>query len=133
MNEQLLNKVADWIIKTTEQIGDFAAKEIPPFIGEYLTWKFWEASCNVFFWSIPVLITLIIAIKLYKPAKKLTIEELDNSAGTIMFLTVLPYAAWVFAICASFPYTSIKDMIQIKVAPKVYLVEKAAEIYKQNK
>jgi hypothetical protein len=31
----------------------------------------------------------------------------------------------------NFPYDEIKDMIQINIAPKVYLLEKASELIKQ--
>lgn len=47
MNTETQQKVLQWIQATTDKIQDFAIAEIPPFIHEYLNWKFWEAGIEI--------------------------------------------------------------------------------------
>ena len=56
------------------------------------------------------------------------LKYLDPSDGIVL----VPYIALnvisiLLAVC-NFPDEQIKDMIQISIAPKVYLIERAAEI-----
>lgn len=141
MKEDLLQKVSDWIVKTTEQIGDFAAREIPPFIHEYLQWKFWECIINISVHLILVVFIVGLAITLHKTVKFLWNKHLNGSRGDswdfgAILSAVLGVAALLslsIAWILHFPVQDIKDCIQIKIAPKVYLVEKASEIYKGSK
>lgn len=133
MNTELLaGKVVDWVAKTTEQIGDFAAKEIPPFIHEYLTWKFWEAAIGAIYLLIPCLICAVLLICFAKKVWLWAIKYLDESGALSILVPVLFYGVCMAVFFGNFPKSEIKDMIQIKLAPKVYLVEKAAELYKEH-
>lgn len=133
MNTELLSeKVVDWVAKTTEQIGDFAAKEIPPFIHEYLTWKFWEAAISAIYSLIPCLVCVVLLICFAKKVWLWTLKYLDESGGITILAPILFYGVCVVIFFSNFPKSEIKDMIQIKLAPKVYLIERAAEIYKQH-
>ncbi len=133
--QQLMERVFTWVETAAKNIGDFAQEQIPPFIHEFLQWKFLEAaidiSCWVAFWSGPVVAVLIAALIGRKRLKKDGYADehtqgLFGCAGTVLGL-ILIFGA------ISFPSKQIKDMIQIKVAPKVYLVEKAAEIIQKAK
>lgn len=138
--EELLNKVVEWTGETAEKIGDFAAKEIPPFITEYLTWKFWENAIGVGFYLILIPIFIAVAIGLYKAVQIMWKKKKENPHSDWEVPAVLSTifggmsalvlsGMWIL----NFPTDKILDCVQIKLAPKVYLVEKAAEIYKENK
>lgn len=141
MNQQeLLVKVSDWIAQTAQQVGDFAAKEIPPFITEYLTWKFWQNAvpviCHLSALIIPAIaIPLCIkAIKVcWEKKKACSYSDWEIPAILLTILGILGSCAFVATWCSNIPLDNITNCIQIKVAPKVYLVEKAAELYKQTK
>ena len=116
-----------WIEEAAKQVGDFAVQEIPPFIEEYLQWKFWEAAVETAV-SMVALVPFIIALIYCKRFWNWMMKHMVDSNGAAM----IPYAAVniiciILAVC-NFPYEQIKDMIQISIAPKVYLIERAAEI-----
>lgn len=124
---KLQEKVVVWIEESAKQIGDFAVQEIPPFIEEYLQWKFWEASVETSIGMV-ALVPFIIALIYCKRFWNWMLKYLDHSDGIIL----LPYIG-INIICvllavSKFPDEQIKDMIQISIAPKVYLIERAAEI-----
>lgn len=140
MNQnELMQKVAEWISKTAEQIGDFAAKEIPPFIHEYLTWKFWENAVGVVFHFLLLFAILIaLALVVFGIKKLWALAKRDRGSEWDVVATMLSIFGPLFIIInlgfwiGNFPTDKILDCIQIKIAPKVYLVEKASELYKQN-
>lgn len=135
MNNELQNdlqtKVWQWIESSAQAIGDFAAKEIPPFIHEYLQWKFCEATFDA---SIRMILVIIGIIMLCRFRKIIAWAE-KHSRDSEGFSYAVPVFSIIIApllIFHPFPKDQIKDMIQIKVAPKVYLIEKAAEIIKNK-
>lgn len=132
MDNELTKKVIEWIEVSAQKIGDFAISEIPPFIHEYLTWKFWEAGIEAFMLIIYPLIVLICLIKFGRKTIKWTIDEMDDSSGASVFLTLAVGAVVIVPAVLMLPLTQIKDMVQIKIAPKVYLIEKAAEMLKDK-
>jgi hypothetical protein len=132
MSDQLKDRMMDWVSKTSEQIGDFAAREIPPFVHEYLLWKFWETAVDIAccffiiglcaaFWIFGIKRVLVWSAK-YK----------DHSIGFSYAPSVIAIVISILTAFFVFPKQEIKDLIQIKFAPKVYLIERAAEIYKGN-
>lgn len=123
-------KVIEWIESATSKISDFAVEQVPPFITEYLHWKFWEAATHTVIFMIPILIIWGLYIRFRKFIWGLAIDKY----GDIDPFSVLVFSGTVLLIvitCIMFPLEHIKDMIQISIAPKVYLLEKAAEIVKQ--
>lgn len=138
--QELLTKVGNWISETAQQIGDFAAKEIPPFITEYLTWKFWE---NVTYISVHfvagigiILFTTIMwmLIKLmWKKHGETKFNNWNEGAISSTIFSIIAIGILTIFWIIKFPLHNIMNCIQIKIAPKVYLVEKAAELYKTNK
>jgi len=131
MNEKLVERVFNWVADASQQIGDFASREIPPFIHEYLTWKFFQASYTAA-WGI--FITLSCFIFLCAEGKKMwkwADENARESEGFSYVAVILGYVIISLVMFFAIPNTAIKEMVQIKVAPKVYLVEKAAEIVKK--
>lgn len=133
MEKELTNKMIEWIEAAGQKIGDFATQEIPPFIHEYLNWKFWEAIVNASIGFFFVILGLIWFIFFCKKVFKWSIQK--DSKGYDTAWTLIPTASCVLAMCGiifGFPYAPIKDIIQIKVAPKVFLIEKASSILKDK-
>jgi hypothetical protein len=129
MQNELQNKVVQWIESSAQAIGDFAVKEIPPFIHEYLQWKFVEALSKG---GICFTLACIISFFLYKGIRKVgnwfTSEECDPG---VIFLGVGVIIGLVANIrLFIYSCTNLLDSLQIKLAPKVYLIEKAAELIK---
>ena len=145
--EELLSKVGNWITETAQQIGDFAAREIPPFINEYLTWKFWENAFYIFSHFMILAILIVIALIVWKIAKYLKKKQNEclekehrsdaSDYETGFYITSIILIIYVISSLsiwtAQFPTENVKNCIQIKIAPKVYLIERGAELYKQNK
>lgn len=129
-NVNLQEKVIQWVESAASKINDFATEQIPPFIHEYLTWKFWEAAFGASLYVF-CLIPLGVYLHQFKRFWKWGQDESYNSSGFTVFLFCLVTICVCGITIAAFPYDDIKDMIQISIAPKVYLMEKAAELIKK--
>lgn len=127
-------KVFSWMENAANQIGDFASKEVPPFIHEYLAWKFAENMIPIIFYVLICVLILILAIKFSKSFFVKTFEMDREEYGRTCFVAIpiVVHFFIVFMLCVGFPYQSLLNVVQIKVAPKVYLVERATEILKSK-
>lgn len=127
----LQTKVWQWIESSAQAIGDFAVKEIPPFVHQYLEWKFYEAAYGAF---IHLAIVAMAITLLCFTRKIMSWAERHSKAsdGTSYLVPVASCCVVIVVFFTNFPVKEIKDMIQIKIAPKVYLIEKAAEIIKNK-
>lgn len=140
MTEQL----GQWIAKTADQIGDYAAVQIPPLITEYLQWKFLENVASIGFMFLVILGFFVVCRMIRKWAKN-SIDAInkdpkmdDNQKEKdcipiILFGRLLPLAVFFIATAFAFPSTEIKDCIKIKYAPKVYLIEEGVRLAKEMK
>ncbi len=128
---ELQTKLVLWLENAAQAIGDFAVKEIPPVMHEYLQWKFFEAC----YWAIFPIICFIIGALIFRYGMKLIKDPKCDYDGVEIVPSVIG-AVVVFvatiAILAS-SVSRIKTAIQIKVAPKVYLIEQASDIIKGKK
>lgn len=129
MDNNLQEKVIQWIESTASKIGDFATEQIPPFITEYLTWKFWEAAFSASLYLI-VLAVAGVYLAYWKKIWAWTMRNIDVGDGVSLVPTLLSAVGVSLLLVFQFPYDEIKDMIQINIAPKVYLLEKASELIK---
>jgi hypothetical protein len=129
MQNELQNKVVQWIEYSAQAIGDFAVKEIPPFIHEYLQWKFVETLSKG---GICFTLACIMSFFLYKGIRKtyswFTSDECDPGVVFLGFGVIIGLVANIRLFIYS--CTNLLDSLQIKLAPKVYLIEKAAELIK---
>jgi hypothetical protein len=131
--QELSQQVFDYFTETVAKIGDFAAKEVPPFITEYLNWQFFNAAINVVLWIVPFLLFigfLCFNLKAGNWAQK----KLNGESVYPIISLLIGIGVFIVLFISFFAQTveDIKDMVQIKIAPKVYLIEKAAEIVKGN-
>lgn len=123
-------KVIEWIESAASKISDFAVEQVPPFIVEYLNWKFWEAFTYTVVCIIPIVLFWGTYIRFRKFIWRFVIDEhgdLDPLCIPVFAVTSI----LVMTTAVVFPLEHIKDMIQISIAPKAYLLEQAAEIVKQ--
>jgi hypothetical protein len=131
MDTKLQDQVLEWISSTAEKIGDFATTQIPPFINEYLTWKFTEALVTTSYVGGLLTILFVIFCLHIKRLVKWAIESSEDTDGILLLVPIVFTIVTVGIIIGNFPIGEIKTMIQIKVAPKVYLIESAAQLIKQ--
>jgi hypothetical protein len=129
MSNEITIKVMQWLESAAQQVGEFASKEIPPFVHEFLQWKFCEAAYG----AVIHLAIVAMAITLLCFTRKIMSwaeRHSKASDGASYLVPVASCCVVIVVFFTNFPVKEIKDMIQIKIAPKVYLVEKAAEILK---
>jgi hypothetical protein len=121
-------KVMEWLSATANQVGNFAKEEIPPFIHEFLAWKFFETTIDAA-WSLVYIIPILIFFFFY--SKKAWVWGVKYGKESDGISLLLPSVATVIAfigLVVAFPLDEIKTMVKIKTAPKVYLIEEAANI-----
>ena len=130
--EQIQTKVFEWVQGAAEKVGEFAEKEVPPFIHEYLTWKFYEALVPIILYSLFLIGVFVFLRKPIKWGWEWCIQEMEDSGGVSIGVGGLISAFCLIAAAMLFPYGHIMTCIQIKIAPKIFLVEKASEIIKES-
>jgi uncharacterized membrane protein len=123
--ESVLAKHGDQIITDTREwlktAKDFADEQVPLFVEEFLSWRFWQA---IVYLSISLL--FLVAFLVY-PAiyfiKIKTLSKLNNEdfmvATLLMCLSML--ISGIISGTSAIP--NLMTAIQISVAPRVYLVE----------
>jgi hypothetical protein len=127
MKTELQTKVIQWIESSAVALKDFTTKEVPPFIHEYLQWKFIEACYNsilLLIVSIPLIIIAYKCGKKFKQGLSGTIEEFLAYVIGGIFVACIAITS-----CVNMGI-HVKEAIMIKLAPKVYLIEKTAELIK---
>tara|TARA_R110002074_G_scaffold51396_4_gene130057 strand:+ start:3089 stop:3496 length:408 start_codon:yes stop_codon:yes gene_type:complete len=135
MQQELQDKVYNWVADTAETIGDWTSKEVPLFITEFLTWRFWESMIGIIQYGGGIVIFTILLCFWYKIAYKGLLklhEKFPKDCWNVIahLMAVTTAAISITAIALNFPTENIKTCIQIKLAPKVYLVEEAIKLTK---
>lgn len=126
-------KVGDKLGDAAVQVGDFAAKEIPLVIQEYLTWHWTES----FFWSVGVggIFLLGAGILFKKVMWNNWNKEWANSRGDLTELGVgvgfATAGVIILTIIGTITAANNLDWVKISVAPRVYLIDKAATFMKK--
>ena len=129
----LTEKVFTWVGDKASDVSAWASEEIPLFIHEFLMWKFWENATEIIFYIF--FLTLLVVFSAYsyrKWAKPLSKTEYKTRSDLQDFLLYVPLPVGLFFTACwflfAFPKKEIKNCIQIKVAPRVFLVEETARI-----
>ena len=123
----LQSQVFEYIKASVDKISDFASKEVPPFIEEFLRWRFVEAEITAIIWvALFIILSCISATWFIKRKAQIFKHEEEGlpymvcnliflgGVGLTFFFTLLP---------------SIYTMVQIHIAPKVYLLEQASKYF----
>lgn len=135
--EEKANKLLDLLIDGIEKGADLASSEAPKILEEYLTY-FYIQQIPIF-GIIGVLVSFILALiifKMYKHYENIRIQNkdkwssarsfVDEMGDGVVFVYFLCIAASLFLIFISTLDIagSVSNMLQIKHAPKAYLIEK---------
>lgn len=148
MKQENIDNIYNWLAARVESAENFVMAELPPFIHEYLTWHFWSNGIDVAVWLIWSLIWaagIVVGWKLgwkYWNKAEVSREERGNNCHTDpeVALYMVPWIVGGFMAIALIANNTVnshieeaKTMVQIKVAPKVFLLDKAAELIKEHK
>jgi len=127
--DKLQEQLLEYIKISVEKIGDFTANEIPPFVNEYITWKFYENLLPIGMYALVMLIISVVVYKLIIPLYRWanTTSKLKDDGVYFVTPALATFVLLIITLFA-FPYNSIKNCIQIKVAPKVFLIEQASKL-----
>lgn len=131
MNEQTQAKIMQWIGDAAQKIGDFAANEVPPFIKEFLNWKFWECGVKIGITTIILIISLAFIKWLYSILKTDMKDNNDADVQVLFFYITTGFVIVNTIIFFTSTVSNVLDMIQIAIAPKVYLIEYASQFIKK--
>lgn len=146
IKQDLTERVFNWVASASQSVGEWTAKEVPEFITEFLVWRFYENVFDTVFYicMISFLGTLLgtcLAKTIKHGGAKIAeqkergrnIDAFESSACICYCAgSVVLGVSFIFYFFGAMPIDHIKDCIQIKVAPKVYLVEAAGDIILQN-
>ena len=117
-----ISGILDWVEQTAKTTEGFVIEQTPLYIQELLAWNFWE---SIIYFGIGVFFLTICGF-LIKHATKVDWsyggndgEQALTSIGSGLF----------FAIGSGFAFANL-DWLKILIAPKVWLVEYAAELVK---
>ena len=122
MNQNIQN----WIIEQASNVTNWANAEVPLVIQEFLIWNFYSGLINI----VGILVFLGIVFISFIKFKKNIIDPIEDADPLWVVFSCIIIPCVIFSMIGIF--CNVKDIIQIKVAPKVYLVEKAAEFIKQK-
>jgi hypothetical protein len=116
-NEQQINEALQWLQSTGQSLVDFTGEQAPLYCQEVLNWTFYSNMITV----IIGIIWIIGSLFLIKPCIKAWNFEYGHGNEGISVSTIL---ALVIAFCF-IPITifSVVNMIKVKVAPRMVLVE----------
>ena len=128
MTPQLQEQLATWFQATAEKIENFATTEIPPFIHEYLQWKFYENVFDIAMWFLLLIPCGVIVHYAIKFGKRFH----DESGGASWFVAGIPIFVLTIIMLCNYPTQNIKDCIQISIAPKIFLLERASDLVKDK-
>lgn len=109
-------EIYDGAKKVTGQAIDIAMQQAPDIVNQLLMWKFAENAT----WFLFAILLIVLCIKSTK-------KYWDESDGAIILatgsLTIMGSVVFVL---------SLLEMIKIMIAPKIYLIEYAANLLKGN-
>jgi hypothetical protein len=116
-------------LDTADKVGQFAAEELPKFIGEVLQWYF--AYNLILFVAGVVLATFLVIIdyRLFRHAREIDKRECDSTAtilGWGILGSLVRLVAWGAGVA---PLINLQ-WLKIWIAPKLWLIEYAARLLK---
>lgn len=110
-----------------KQAGSFVKEQLPLVLQEYIAWGFWSNLATCVVWLILLFLAIWINIKMHK-AEWFKLDRDGDPSMTILVPILLSVAALLTLFLVFIP--SLLEMIKTLVAPRVYLIEKIAELIK---
>ena len=125
MSEELQNKIVEYLQKTES----FIASEAPAFIQEALNFYFYKELIFLILSIVGCAVFLLMMIFWWSKKFANLVEEIDRHAPKEMIsLTFSLFTILVSVIPVSSFFCRLLGLIQICVAPKLYLIEKFTEV-----
>ena len=124
MNEQLQQALAELITKsvqTAEKAGEFIVSELPEVVGQLLAW---EITWNLIWFCFGILVFILSVYGNYRFFVWAKSEDGDTEALMFMVITLIPVVIGMVFCGANL------DWLKILIAPKVWLIEYAANLVK---
>jgi hypothetical protein len=125
MNGQIANKLIQYMSSTET----FLSTQIPDFAQQYLQWCFYSDLIQMFIFVLATILGWAFVIKLLPKIIK-NCEKHDSfysvDGAILMTISCVICAAFTIITLICIPINTM-DLIEIKVAPKVYLVENLAK------
>jgi phosphatidylserine synthase len=125
MNEELQNALAEILNKTVDGMtaaGAFLESEIPEVIMQLLRWRMAESLLMTAVW----IVFAWLCVGGFRKAANLNWEDASEKEQTFAGMRVVASLCLLLPLAMEFGY----DWLQIWLAPKVYLIEYAANLAK---
>ena len=112
-------------LEAAEKTGNFVVEQAPDLIQQLIVWK----TCEYIFL---ILISIAFMFSLYKWHKSAMkrYDNYDDFCCKIEFFIYCIYAIVVIVIFGIALFTSFFNLIQILLAPKIWLIEYASQLIK---
>ena len=124
---QIVDKFLNKALGYLESAEAFAQEQIPAFIEEVLRFKVYEESVDILwgllFIVVGILVIYITSFRKYGDEKETLIESDEDFVPVSFFFGLLPI---IFGILMGI--TSSLDVVKIKVAPRMYMLEYIKEL-----
>ncbi len=127
MKEELLNKFLDKSLSYLESAEAFTKEQVPDYVAQLYKWFIINASIDLLTATVIPIVVLIIVYKIFKwtirKDKKSGDYVVCSSDREGMLAAVASAGIVIFAILVIGGMSSLKKIIKITIAPKVYLVD----------
>jgi hypothetical protein len=127
-----MEKFFNTLLEMVQSGATFIQGQLPDYVNQLLLFVFWQRITGILIWTIilmVMIITLFITLKLIKKNK---IKDLDEKPAYVASLILCGFTALVLlmtgVLCVP---EAISDLIKIKVAPKVFVVDYLREMIKK--
>lgn len=122
-SSELLVKMIDFSIQSASDVVEFSKQQIPQVIHELLMWR----ATNAAIWMLVGIVILIGMWKAFKAINK-CVKDTGEDDNYIMHIGT----ALLAIIGLGFFLPNLLELLQILVAPKVYLIEYSADLIKKS-
>lgn len=132
MTNELEQVLADTIKDSKMAVGEavnWAITQAPDLCEQYLAYSFYSATITLI--TVVVCAMLLIASVLLAFKHTSRLEQYDDAKFVIRILAVVVSVSLFVAVIVPIAISSVKDIVKIKLAPKVYLVEFASSLIKR--
>ncbi|MFH5804724.1 hypothetical protein [Alienimonas sp. DA493] len=133
LDAELKRNAADllaWVRERAEAGEDFLAEQAPLVVEEYLRWGWWEAALSSGLYGAGLAVAACVAWVIAPVIKKLLntpiLEQKESDFSTAllggMFALIVGLPS---ALCLT---SALFELVQITVAPRVWLIERLADL-----
>ncbi len=131
---KLKSAAADLLVwmKDTAQKGDvFVAAQSPLLVQEYLDWVFWSNVWAIFAWTFCFIMAVLCFLWTKRWARWSQVDSSpENCIAVLNIISIVVCVAMLIVSCLLIPQ-SASNILQVKVAPRVVIVEKFSNFLKK--